>query len=194
MTPDYGRAAKMAYRTLLSLRIDRFPVEPLDILKKCKNTAVHTYDELMAKYDMTDRYLFKECEMHGQDAVTVRKVLPERAIYELFYFSHGNQRRLRFTLAHELGHIVLGHRLEEDWEEKEADFFASQLLAPRPVFPILTIHNYNMADPATVARIFQLSKAASQVVVSRRNVPYYDEICFDVSSMFTPYVLSLVSA
>ena len=191
MIPNYDRAAKMAYRTLLDLKIDTLPIDPLVILHKCKNTVVHTYDELMEKYGMTDRQLFKACEMEGQDALTIRKEIKGRAVYELFYYTHGDPHRRRFTLAHELGHIVLNHRMEEPWEEKEADHFASQLLAPRPLFPILTIHSYNMQSPDTVSRLFGLSKAASEVVVSKRNIPDYDEISFDVSSQFMNYVLSI---
>jgi Zn-dependent peptidase ImmA (M78 family) len=49
--------------------------------------------------------------------------------------------RKRFTLAHEFGHDFLGHgsRFDqkisfraEDWREREANQFASELLAPRP--------------------------------------------------------------
>ena len=45
----------------------------------------------------------------------------------------GNPCRLRFTLAHELGHVALRHGGEGEHEEREADCFASHLLAPRPV-------------------------------------------------------------
>lgn len=189
--PNYDRAAKMAYLSLIDLKIQAFPVEPLDILKKCKNTVIHTYDELMQRYGVTDRLSFKDFEMEGRDAVTIRKETNGHPVYELFYYSHGDPRRRRFTLAHELGHIVLGHKMEAPWEEKEADHFASQLLAPRPVFPILTIHSHNMQNPETVSRLFGLSKAASEVVVSKRNIPDYDEISFNVSSLFMNYVLSI---
>ena len=37
--------------------------------------------------------------------------------------------RMRFTLAHELGHIIM-HRLETETSEKEADRFASEFLMP----------------------------------------------------------------
>ena len=42
--------------------------------------------------------------------------------------------RLRFTLAHELGHLVLGHQVfagPRRPEEREANLFASALLMPR---------------------------------------------------------------
>jgi Predicted Zn peptidase len=42
-----------------------------------------------------------------------------------------NRRRCAFTLAHEIGHILLEHRKDGPDEEKEADAFAAELLAPR---------------------------------------------------------------
>lgn len=41
--------------------------------------------------------------------------------------------RIRFTIAHELGHILLSHPMadgREQIEEKDADMFAARLLAP----------------------------------------------------------------
>jgi hypothetical protein len=43
-------------------------------------------------------------------------------------------QRIRFSLCHELGHIVLEHTTEHsDWDEKEADWFAGYILVPDPV-------------------------------------------------------------
>ena len=45
----------------------------------------------------------------------------------------GGARRRRFTQAHELGHILLGHAGDGPQQEREADRFASALLMPAPV-------------------------------------------------------------
>lgn len=45
----------------------------------------------------------------------------------------GGVRRRRFTQAHELGHILLGHESDGPQQEREADRFASALLMPAPV-------------------------------------------------------------
>ncbi len=163
MKPNYDRAAKMAYKSLLSLHIDSLPIDPLLILQRCKNTAVHTYDEIMPLCQVSDRHYFKSLIMEDKDAVTIRRMIGDRPIYELFYDSHAQRRRMRFTLAHELGHIVLGHHQEQPWEEKEADYFASQLLAPRPVFNALALYGLNTADPEFIAKTFHLSKAAAEI-------------------------------
>ena len=39
--------------------------------------------------------------------------------------------RIRFSIMHELGHIMLGHSRECAYNEQQANFFASNILAPR---------------------------------------------------------------
>lgn len=64
----------------------------------------------------------------GADGVTLR----QRGQYiVLWNEAIENDRRRAFTLAHEVGHILLGHANETpEAEEKEANAFAASLLAP----------------------------------------------------------------
>lgn len=75
----------------------------------------------------------------------------------------------RFTIAHEFGHIFLGHELmngrhgrtfntDKPQQESEADIFASRLLAPACVLWGLNIHT-----PEEIAEVCQISKAASKI-------------------------------
>lgn len=74
--------------------------------------------------------------------------------------------RIRWTLAHELGHVVLNHlpclaqngfnsKFSPEYEA-EADFFASQFLAPMPLFQELHID-----CPAQIEKTFGLSHSAA---------------------------------
>ena len=65
--------------------------------------------------------------------------------------------RIRFTIAHELGHIFLGHPLKDGYHtrtidinkpivETEADIFASRLLAPACVLWELNLHTHEDRD------------------------------------------------
>ena len=49
----------------------------------------------------------------------------------IYYNDTEPPRRIRFTLMHELGHAVLGHKSGSPEEEHEADTFASWMLCPR---------------------------------------------------------------
>lgn len=189
MGPDYARAAVMAYKTILSLDIKELPVNPLDIIKRCNNTVIHTYDEAMSKYGMTDRQLFKLWHMEGQDAVTVRRVFDSGAIgYELFYDSHAYPLRRRFSLAHELGHVLMGHRMETKDEEREANHFASVLLMPRPALELFTsgVDDETLAVELTTT-IFCVSASAAQVAL-KDMPPIHSKYYRPIQQQFDHYI------
>lgn len=188
MKPDYDRAARMAYKALLSLNVAELPIDPLKILKHCKNTCIHTYDEVMPLYDITDRFLFRLEYMEDHDAFTVRKQFGNGIIrYELFYDSHVYPLRLRFTLAHELAHIILGHNREDSIEEREADYFASQLLAPHPLLVPMTINGYNMT-PDGISDVFRISKSAACVALAHPKHHSNMERDFELQQQFIQYI------
>lgn len=88
-------------------------------------------------------------------------------------------QRCRFTVAHELGHIFLGHSLycKEDFTrmvnkerslvESEADIFASRLLAPACVLWGLHIHSAE-----DIAKVCNLSITAAKIRAERLNLLY----------------------
>ena len=72
--------------------------------------------------------------------------------------------RKRFTLAHELGHYVLRHRTDGDKEEREANCFARNLLAPR----LLAIdRGIEFADYPCA---FGISRAAARLCEQKRDM------------------------
>ena len=167
MIPNYDRAARMAYKTLLAAKISAFPVDPLGILMKCKNTVVRSYADVMPRFGVCDKYYFRDFVMQGMDAITIRHEYGKNTAYELLYDSSVDSRRRRFTLAHELGHIVLRHSAEQKWEEVEADYFASQLLAPRPVLDLYRQFGITV-DAPFIAQTFGLSKSASEIATKQQ--------------------------
>lgn len=71
----------------------------------------------------------------GDEALRDGCTLRYGEFYLVLANSHGvaNYKRRKFTLAHEVGHIYLGHTWHGPEEEKEANWFASQLLMPECV-------------------------------------------------------------
>ncbi len=64
----------------------------------------------------------------GTDGLTVRR---DGQYIILYNDQVGNERRRAFTLAHEVGHILLSHAGERpEVEEREANAFAASLLCP----------------------------------------------------------------
>lgn len=124
--PDWNRAAAMAYRCLVRLKVRELPVDPRQMLLRCRNTRLMTCDEATevlggAPLDIADAWTYRFAMQDGGKR------------YLVCYQADGNPARLRFSLAHELGHIVLSHCGTGEQEEREADFFAMHLLCPRPV-------------------------------------------------------------
>jgi hypothetical protein len=119
--------------------------------------------------------------------------------FSIYHSSHiANDGFIRFTIAHELGHFFLPGHPEvlfptgdgihqsrgafesNEWHEKQADFFASSLLMPRPLFeqalanlaPGFTAIQAmkdlcQMSVLATALRYAKLSTVPVAVVVSR---------------------------
>lgn len=187
MNPDYTRAANKAYKTIISLKLDRLPIDPLMILKKCRHTAVHTYDEVLPYFGVSDGHFLNDLILEGIDAFTIRKDAGDHVSYELLYNSHANKRRMRFTLAHELGHILLQHHREELWEDKEADYFAAQLLAPRPVFNVLAVRGFDTSNPELIALTFNLSKAAAKIAARTPVHQPENRLYREVADQFTSF-------
>lgn len=71
----------------------------------------------------------------------------------IFYNDHQSHERIRFTLMHEIGHIVLDHTEHSELAESEANFFAKYALAPPPL-----IHKIQPEDYMDVAKRFDLSQ------------------------------------
>ena len=121
------------------------PLTPQDLLTifRTLGCKVKTYRELSQKLDISvDEVGIRLGSKDGNVCYDAR-----RGRYSLAYDSEGWSARMRWTLAHELGHIILAHL--EDFPQtnvrkklpiafltildKEADKFASEILAPAPL-------------------------------------------------------------
>lgn len=85
-------------------------------------------------------------------------------IYILFQPSE-NEGTNRFTIAHELGHILMGHTTEKGatpYQEEEANIFASRLLAP-----MIVIKHNHIESAEQLATFFGLSLEAAKIRFER---------------------------
>jgi len=71
---------------------------------------------------------------------------------------------------HELGHIILEHNNGAPQEEQEANFFSSNILAPRMV-----IHYGNCKNRSDVSELFKISEEAADIAYNdyKRRYRYY---------------------
>lgn len=94
----------------------------------------------------------------GADNVDATSIRVQGLPPLFFYNPHMTGDRLRFTLAHELGHIVM-HEIPHPAIENEADAFAAEFLMPaREIGPQL--RNLTLAKAAQMKPYWKVSMAA----------------------------------
>jgi hypothetical protein len=88
--------------------------------------------------------------------------------------------RIRFSLMHEMGHIVLNHSENRTHQmEQEANYYASNILAPR-----MAIHYAKCKNENDVTKLFSLTSEAAQYAFNdyrrwHRQTVYYKMNDFD---------------
>ena len=103
-------------------------MEPLCILKSMPNVLVHSFADVACRTG-EDREAILSAFRESQDAVSIYN--PDRHTYFVVYNQRMPFETVRYALARELGHIVLGHdgTRPEDVRQQEAVIFADALLS-----------------------------------------------------------------
>jgi hypothetical protein len=166
------RIDEAVFQAFSQNRFVRFPYDPLDALALFPSCRHMTYDELAGATGKTHDEIISAC---GSYDGTTRFDKATRRFLILINDSDRNilsKERIRWTTAHEIGHIVCGHfedlaaaDAEEvqsseitNWEmEEEADCFAATLLAPLPV-----LCSIGVKDVRDIRIGFGLSQAAAE--------------------------------
>lgn len=166
---DYKRARDLSWRVLLDTGTRELPVKVSQI---CRVYGV-TLRSYQAGAPLI-RELGLETQCGASDGFTVRN---SGRCY-VFYNIEQPPGRVRFTIAHELGHILLGHlgdgehtvynqdpSPEDAPEEHTANVFASRLLAPACV-----LHALGAVTPEQIAAVCDISMAAARFRAGRIGV------------------------
>lgn len=144
MNRDYIR--EKANQTLIDCGIKYFPFNCLNLLQHY-GYKIYTYAELKHK----NEELYNMCISYSEDAFRIGSK---------FLIAYNDQKpdsRIRFSLMHELGHHILEHRNNSAGNEAEANYFASNILAPR-----MAIYYAKCKTIYDIKRTFSLSTAASK--------------------------------
>ena len=146
---------------------------PIDCIKIITGLGIPLY-----KYSGLPEAKIRKCLQVSDDAFTLQGVI--------FYndkFPH--KERQRFSLMHEVGHIVLNHEGESSGNEKEADLFASNILAPRSI--IWHLHFNSVKD---ICKTFDVScMAANRILKDYKTFPLWEHKSLhkDIRDWFFPY-------
>ena len=152
---EYQNARDIAWRVLIEQKIMHLPVNVSSLCLRYESYPL-TYDraeQILKRYGLA-----RNCK--GNDGFALR--MKERIF--IFYNNRCPAGRIRFTLAHELGHVLLGHVQErfpaarDEAAEQQANIFASRLLAPACVLRALEVET-----PEALMTLCGLSRKAAEV-------------------------------
>lgn len=162
---DYQRARDTAWRLLLDCGVSRLPVDLNPICKQL-GVKVFRYESVRGLPDVASKTDGLTFFHHGEPVI--------------LYDQSKTLERIRFTVAHELGHLILGHVAPgqqtttnrepmptDNPIETAANQFAARLLAPACVLWGLDLHTAE--EIATLCRI---SKQAAEFRAERMALLY----------------------
>lgn len=153
-TPQWRRnqIKDVALSVLEKARVDKLPVNLRDVLKALGFLCT----------------TFENAKAHGiivegtDDGYTLARPVPGGVQYMIIYNAAVMVRqRIRWTIAHEIGHIVLGHidgAYKGGDKEAEANYFARELLAPLSVLDEL-----GARTPAAISQTCDISSEAAEL-------------------------------
>ena len=146
-SPRFSFATRRAYELLIEFNICSFPVDPREIIKLFSNWYLVGYHELKTNMDVEDPLNLSKEKAEGKTV----KIRGSNNYLILYDEQVDQETRIRWTLAHEIGHIVLGHLVhfeatalnrrgltqrEYGVLEVEAHWFTAVLLAPKPIIEL----------------------------------------------------------
>lgn len=134
-TPNYRKATNAAYNLLIEQDLLDIPVNLNKILRFYhRNIRLMTYSQMAARFNLT-RGQYKET-VPSEFGFTIKKEMNNYILYneEKGYYTN------RFTIAHEIGHIILRHKVDNSVTNREANCFARNLLCPVPAIDTLDIN------------------------------------------------------
>lgn len=173
---DYEKVKNTAYAFLGKYTNGRLPVDLLHIINQIDNLHLMKYSAFAKKQKLP---LKEVCDLlQSEDGALWYQ--PNTNSYILLYNDTvPSKERIRFTIAHELGHYVLRHNELTDKTilsryslttqeyndfDTEANFFAKHLLVP---FPVLGnyVQFFHKMDTTFIQSVFHVSYSVASFVI-----------------------------
>ncbi|WP_185923351.1 ImmA/IrrE family metallo-endopeptidase [Brevibacillus brevis] len=182
------------HKFLIENHITKFPIDPFEIIKKCKWGLI-SYSELSRLHGVTIDEVITTFQ--SEDGYTIYDGQGYTIAYNDTIHHPG---RIRFTLMHEIGHIFLNHlsdfdetilqrssltKPKYDILEKEVNAFARNVLAPPAIVNRLKIRNVN-----DIVYYFRISPTAARTRLELLNMDSLQAIrySYNIVSHFKRYL------
>lgn len=158
--PNYVAATNAAYRVLIKQRSFSFTTDVFAIAWQLENCRLFTYGQACALYGFEWDDLIAQSEF----GFTILSRCDNARI--ILYNETKPYYNMRFTIAHEIGHAVLGHSEENQlWEEQEANCFARNLLCPIP-----TVYAFDLQTDEDYVLTFTVSEQMANISNGKRDL------------------------
>lgn len=190
-SPNYKKAQQTAYTLVEEYALLPnfiFPISLRKIIENISNIQLETYSQLAFLTNNPFDVISKE--LKSDEGTTIFDAINNR--YVIAYNEKRSEHRIRFTIAHELGHIYLGHLLNDvpeklyKTQETEANYFAKRLLVPQPLIcKALQITNLKSLNRNDISFIFDVS-----LDVATYSIQNYNNLSFipEDETMCKPFV------
>ena len=128
--PDYNKATNAAYEELQDYDGKYPQIDIFYLLQNHPKIKLHTFTEIASRLGITVEEFVAELS-ESDMGYTVYDRVKERWL--IYYNDTKCDTTIRFTIAHELGHIALKHTEDNSITDREANCFARNLLCPVPI-------------------------------------------------------------
>ena len=194
---SYKESRDMTWKELINNNINSLPIKINTI---CKNRGISLIS--YSKGADLIRYINNGEKYVSNDGFSIGN--------KIFYNEKCSAERTRFTIAHELGHIMLGHTQspalinreispDDSPLETAANVFASRLLAPACVLWGIGVTDYHqiqaLCSISETAARFRMERIDQLYEREQEFLKRYDKSCFLISplerqvyEMFAEYI------
>lgn len=187
----YKLIRRQVNNLFITLNLNSYPVDILKIYSYFHNCKVVSYSKHKNNYNLTEKEIIEH--FGSEEGCSFYQKTKKR--YLIFYNDlescYKCPERRTWTLAHELGHMVLNHHTltnktvlfrnsltdeEYKWLEAEANRFASLLLANPIILDKLNISNNkdimricSLSEPASIYRFEELKKWQNNKFINKQD-------------------------
>lgn len=134
------------------LNIKNIPIDPVKIANQL--------GYIVKKYSSIKHNVYLKSMTEESDGLSYFD--PNVGTYIIYYNDAAMNKRIRFTIMHEIGHIQLEHKEESSLAKKMADYFAAYFLAPSPL-----IGHFKCEEYEDVINTFDISFECAEICFQR---------------------------